>query len=100
MSIIGHWVKRDGRFFRRPDGTWAGPRWHRVESVIADRTVIRCGKEMHRVDARGRELEVRDTEPFTRMIGQPQICRAGCADDIGDGMLEDDASTQPVETVP
>ncbi len=86
MTIqIGSWV-------RRPGG-----KWHVVESVVSDRAVTRCGREMHRYSRWG-ELEVSSLMPLTRMIGQPQLCKAGCQ--TPDPFIEDDASTQPVESVP
>jgi hypothetical protein len=78
--VIGAWVKR------------ARGKWHVVESVVADRVVIRCGKEMARVTRSGGELQVSALMPLTRMIGQPQLCKAGCEDSAGDGAPEDDAT--------
>jgi hypothetical protein len=99
---IGQWVKRKGAFRRHvdPDGTerWTGPRWHLVESVVAEDAVTRCGKRMDRVTTKG-ELEVRSLMPLTRLIAQPQLCRAGCqraatTDDFGSTLpTEDDGST-------
>jgi hypothetical protein len=62
---IGVWVRRRGGKF------------HLVESVVADRAVTRCGHEMHRLTGGG-ELEVSRVMPLTWMIGQPQLCKAGC----------------------
>ena len=75
---IGSWVKREGTFRLREDGTWTGPRWHLVESVVAEDAVTRCGKRMDRVTRSGGELQVSEVMPLTRMISQPQLCKAGC----------------------
>jgi hypothetical protein len=103
---IGNWVKRKGVLRRHVDEDgnerWIGPRWHLVESVVAEDAVIRCGKRMDRVNKRGVPLEVRDDMPLTRMIGQPQLCHAGCAEHEGasDEFREDDGSTHGEVDVP
>lgn len=61
---IGDWVRRRGK-------------WHAVESVVAGDAFTRCGRRMDRFAKRG-ELEVSPVQPLTRMIGQPQLCKAGC----------------------
>jgi hypothetical protein len=94
---IGVWVKRNGAFRRHLDNAgnerWTGPRWHLVESVVAEDAVTRCGKRMDRVTTEG-ELEVRSLMPLTRLIAQPQLCRAGCQREVTEPEpAEDDAST-------
>ena len=83
---IGDWVRRPPR-----------GKFHLVESVVAGDVITRCGRRM----ADDNPFEVRDVMPLTRLIGQPQLCKAGCD---RPGMVvfnnEDDASTQPVETLP
>jgi hypothetical protein len=109
---IGDWV-------RRPRGS-GRQKWHLVESVVAEDAVTRCGRRMDRVTPSGGELQVSDVMPLTRMIGQPQLCKAGCesrptASDLAGAddeafeafvetsgirtASEDDGSTQP-EMVP
>jgi hypothetical protein len=83
---IGSWVKR------------RGSKWHLVESVVAGAAITRCGRRMEERTSEG-ELEVSSLMPLTRMIGQPQLCKAGCQDTEPAGAGEDDASTQP-EMVP
>lgn len=61
---IGEWIRRSGK-------------WHKVESLINDEPVLRCGRVMARA-LHGVPLEVAETEPLTRAIGQPQDCKA-CA---------------------
>lgn len=58
---IGVWVKR------------TGTKWHLVDSVVAGDAVTRCGRRM-----RDPDLQVSEVMPLTRMIGQPQLCKAGC----------------------
>jgi hypothetical protein len=58
---VGQWVKR-------------GRKWHLVESIVAGDVITRCGRRM----ADGRPFEVSDVMPLTRMIDQPQLCKAGC----------------------
>ena len=82
---IGNWVRR------------RGGRWHLVESVVAEDAVTRCGRRMDRVTRSGGELQVRETEPLTRLIGQPQNCHQGCSDNFGDGMPEDDPAVGQVD---
>ena len=96
---IGSWVKREGAFTRRDVSVngrwverWIGPRWHLVESTVRNGAVVRCGKRMAAKDARARELQVSALMPLTRLIGQPQLCKAGCQDSVGDGAPEDDAT--------
>lgn len=70
---IGQWVRR------AYEGTALvanGPKWHLVESVVAGDAVTRCGRRLR--DDPAKPFEVADTMPLTRMIGQPQLCRAGC----------------------
>ena len=103
---IGNWVKREGAFRQRADGTWVGPRWHLCESIVAEDAVVSCGKRMDSVTRSGRKLEVSTLMPLTRMIGQPQLCRqchrepqvAEPFPEPSDA-LEDDASTHD-ELVP
>ena len=91
---IGNWVKR-GR-----------GKWHVVESIVAEDAVTRCGKRMADwPDSHGPgKLQVSALMPLTRMIGQPQLCKAGCeARESGDHhepgiLLEDDGSTAPTDT--
>lgn len=78
---IGSWVRR------------RGGKWHVVESDVDDRAIVRCGKQLRRVTPSGGELQVSALMPLTRMIGQPQLCKAGCDDGLGDGLPEDDGST-------
>jgi hypothetical protein len=85
---IGNWVAR----FK---GQRRITQWHLVESVIEDRAVVRCGREMDRVTASGGELQVSEVMPLTRLIGQPQLCKAGC--DRSEPHPEDDASSPPDE---
>jgi hypothetical protein len=88
--VIGQWVRRPGK----------RSKWHLVESDVADRAVVRCGKQMIAVTRSGGELQVSEVMPLTRMIGQPQLCKAGC---VRFGVPEttpapeDDASTAPVD---
>ena len=49
-------------------------KWHMVESVIDGDQVTKCGRRLPR---RAGD-EGSDVMPLTRLIGQPQICRAGC----------------------
>lgn len=62
---IGDWVKRTGQ------------KWHLVDSIVADDVVTRCGRRMwtRRPHA---PFEVSEVMPLTRMIDQPQLCKAGC----------------------
>jgi len=46
-------------------------KWHRVESVIDGDQVTKCGRRLS--SRKGNETA--ETEPLTRMIGQPQLCR-------------------------
>lgn len=62
---IGNWVRRTGR---------SGQKWHLVDSVVAGDVVTRCGRRM----SDSRPLQVSEVMPLTRMIGQPQLCKAGC----------------------
>jgi len=55
-----------------------GMKWHYVESVVAGAAVTQCGKRMEPKNGDGIGLEAREEMPLTRMIGQPQLCRAGC----------------------
>lgn len=80
MTDIGNWVRR------------TGGKWHLAESVVAGDVVTRCGRRMDRVTRTGGELQVSALMPLTRMIGQPQLCKAGCEDTVGDGAPEDDAA--------
>ena len=44
-------------------GTWVArpeTKWHYVDSVVADRVVTRCGREMKRVSARDGTLEMQE----------------------------------------
>jgi hypothetical protein len=75
---IGQWVKLPGK-----------RKWHVVESLIAGDAITRCGRRLR--DEAG--LQVSALMPLTRMIGQPQLCKAGCEDTVGDGAPEDDGST-------
>jgi hypothetical protein len=75
---IGSWVKREGVFRRHvEDGNerWTGPRWHLVESIVAEDAITRCGRRMDRVTPSGGELQMSEVMSLTRMIGQPQLCR-------------------------
>lgn len=93
---IGAWIKRKGPFRRHFDGEterWVGPRWHLVESVVAGAAVTRCGRRMEALTGQG-PLEVRDTQPLTRMIGQPHLCKKGCDDRVGDGAPEEATETE------
>jgi hypothetical protein len=79
---IGSWVRR-----RRG-------KWHLVESDVADRAIVRCGKQLRHVTPSGGELQVSALMPLTRMIGQPQLCKAGCeAREVpqDEGPIENDA---------
>lgn len=62
MADIGSWVKRKPR-----------QKWHRVDSIVAGDAVTRCGKRL-----RDPFAAVSEVQPLTRMIGQPQLCKAGC----------------------
>lgn len=71
MSVtIGQWVRRSR----------SRAKWHVVESVIADDPITRCGRRLRHGRTSNGELEVSDVMPLTRMIGQPQLCAAGCTD--------------------
>jgi len=48
QTWIGAWVAR----YRTEHG-WSTTRLHRVESIIADRVVTNCGREMERETKRG-----------------------------------------------
>jgi hypothetical protein len=85
---IGQWIRRRGQ------------KWHLAESVVAGDVVTRCGRRMDRVTRTGGELQVSALMPLTRMIGQPQLCKAGCDDGLGDGRPEDDGSTAPEDETP
>jgi hypothetical protein len=95
---IGSWVRRRGR----------RSKWHVVESDVADRAVVRCGKQLRHVTPSGGELQVSALMPLTRLIGQPQLCKAGCeAREVAptetdlsriEWRPEDDASTHPDDT--
>jgi hypothetical protein len=69
---IGNWIRR------------TRGKWHLVESVVAEDAITRCGRRMDRVTASGGELQVSEVMPLTRMIGQPQLCKAGCDISVGD----------------
>ena len=72
---IGNWVRRQQS--ATATLTVAIPsKWHRVESVVAGAAITRCGKRMEPLLANGKTLQVVQTEPLTRMIGQPQNCAA------------------------
>ena len=88
---IGDWV-------RSSDGRRTVSKWHLVESVVAGDALTRCGRRMEPVTRSGDELQISAVVPLTRAIGQPQLSKAGCDDNIGDG-FEDDASTHD-EMVP
>lgn len=62
-SDIGSWIKR-------------GRKWHFVESVVDSGAITRCGRRMLR--GTGYPFQISDVMPLTRMIGQPQLCKAGC----------------------
>jgi hypothetical protein len=68
---IGHWVRRvyEGKRYRTT-------KWHLIESVIDDEPITRCGRRMdrHTLAGSANRLETVETEPLTRMIGQPQNC--------------------------
>jgi hypothetical protein len=81
---IGSWVRR-----RRG-------KWHLVESDVADRAIVRCGKQLRHVTPSGGELQVSSLMPLTRMIGQPQLCKAGC--EARESVNEDDGSTHADDT--
>lgn len=46
-------LTRIGRWSARFLGQRRMTRWHLVESVVADRAVMRCGREMHEQGAAG-----------------------------------------------
>jgi hypothetical protein len=76
---IGVWTRRSGQ------------KWHLVDSTIDGDAITRCGRRMNPDGGfRGGELQVSALMPLTRMIGQPQLCRAGCQ---RDAVSEDDGST-------
>jgi hypothetical protein len=66
---IGNWVRREHK---------KGAKWHLVESIIDGEPVTRCGRRLLRVSLGGDPLTSTPTMPLTRMIGQPQLCKAGC----------------------
>jgi hypothetical protein len=67
VVTIGQWVQRNTK----------GAKWHLVESVVAGDAVTKCGRRMDsRTRSEGIGLEVSDVQPLTRMIDQPQLCRA------------------------
>ena len=84
---IGNWIRRKGT------------KWHLVESTVAGDAFTRCGRRMDWQTRSGGVLEVSEVMPLTRLIGQPQLCKAGCEDQVGDGIAEDDPSVghEPVE---
>lgn len=59
MNAIGAWVKR-------PRG-----KWHLTESVVAEAAITHCGRRLKPWTTDQHS----DAEPFTRMIGQPQLCK-------------------------
>lgn len=61
---IGSWVKR------------TRTKWHLADSIVAGDVVTRCGRRM--ADKADAPFQVSDVMPLTRMIGQPQLCKAGC----------------------
>lgn len=65
---IGDWVRREP----------GGSKWHFVESIVADAAFTRCGRRMAFSTTRNEVLDVSEVMPLTRMIGQPQLCKAGC----------------------
>ena len=65
---IGQWVRRVGE----DEG-----KWHLVDSVISGAAITNCGRRMEAL-VDNRPLETSDVKPLTRMIGQPQLCQAGC----------------------
>ena len=71
---IGQWVRRE----EEDDGSDDSPsKWHLVESTIGGAAITKCGRRMEpSVD--GAMLMWTDTMPLTRVIGQPQLCKAGC----------------------
>jgi hypothetical protein len=79
---IGNWIQRKRG------------KWHLVESVVAEDAITRCGRRMDRVTPSGGELQVSVLMPLTRMIGQPQLCKAGCERAVAS---EDDATTSPID---
>lgn len=77
MSVaVGQWVRRE----MPDDGSDDSPsKWHLCESVVAGAAITRCGKRMES-EVDGLALDTSDVMPLTRMIGQPQLCKAGCDD--------------------
>jgi hypothetical protein len=65
VADIGGWVKRRGQ------------KWHLVDSLVAEDVITRCGRRMAIHSALG-DLQVSSVMPLTRMIDQPQLCKAGC----------------------
>ena len=79
QPVIGKWVSR---VFPNGPGAEDDVRetdWHYVESVVAGAAITACGRRMEpHIAGRDNRLEVVDQPPLTRMIGQPQLCQAGC----------------------
>lgn len=72
---IGDWVRRGLK----------GPyKWHLVDSIVADRVVTRCGKQMK--FGAWHSLHISQEMPLTRAIGQPQLCKAGCDSSAAGGL--------------
>ena len=46
-------------------------KWHTVESIIDGDQVTKCGRRLNKREG----WEWQETEPLTRMIGQPQQCK-------------------------
>jgi hypothetical protein len=72
MFEVGNWVRRE------VDPTDdEETKWHLAESKVAGAAITKCGRRMEpEVDGHG--LQVSAVMPLTRLIGQPQLCRAGC----------------------
>ena len=76
---IGKWVSRSFDNGPGPEDDERETDWHFVESVIKSAAITTCGRRMKpRLAGSANHLEVLDTPPLTRMIGQPQLCQAGC----------------------
>lgn len=76
---IGQWVARVYDHGPGEEDDVRETDWHYVESVVAGAAITTCGRRMEPVlEGAANHLELVDSPPLTRMIGQPQLCGAGC----------------------
>jgi hypothetical protein len=70
-----------GNAVRRAESAEA--KWHRVESVVADAAIVRCGRRMEPDILHGAGLQVADGEAAVTFLGGPSGCKR-CAGPVVD----------------